>query len=401
MHWSDATKLVALMKKIILIALLSVVIGCDDADEKKLDGEKSSEKTVQRDQKSSDSDNQPSARRGEGRRPGGRAGGRGGDPKAGAQFRDRPVPVAVTKVERGRVEAFYASTASLTAEEEAAVVARTQGVVEQIFVEEGDYVAAGAPLAQLDTRRLELEVARSRTNIESYERAFKRAKSLYETKMISPDAYDQALYNLERENASLNLQLYELDEATIKAPIDGVITLRHIKLGNTLNSNDRAFELKRSEVIEAVLNVPEKELSKLEKGQLAIVRIDALDSAEFEGVVNRVSPEIDPSSGTFRVTVSLNNPDNILKPGMFARVNVRYDSNENTLLLAREAVVTQKDENSVFVVKAGQATRQTITIGYAMGSSVEVLEGLDEGDQVVITGQGGLRDGASVRLVPL
>ena len=389
------------MKKIILIALLSVVIGCDDADEKGLDGEKSSEKTVQRDQKSSDSNNQPSARRRESRRPGGRAGGRGGDPKAGVQFRDRPVPVAVTKVERGRVDAFYASTASLTAEEEAVVVARTQGVVEQIFVEEGDYVAAGAPLAQLDTRRLELEVARTRTNIESYERAFERSKRLYETKMISPDAYDQALYNLERENASLNLQLYELDEATIKAPIDGVITLRHIKLGNTLNSNDRAFELKRSEVIEAVLNVPEKELSKLEKGQLAIVLIDALDAAEFEGVVNRVSPEIDPSSGTFRVTVSLNNSDNILKPGMFARVNVRYDSNENTLLLAREAVVTQKDENSVFVVKAGQATRQTITIGYAMGSSVEVLEGLDEGDQVVITGQGGLRDGASVRLVPL
>jgi len=389
------------MKKIILIALLSVVIGCDDADEKGLDGEKSSEKTIQRDQKSSDSNNQPNARRGEGRRPGGRAGGRGGDPKAGVQFRDRPVPVAVTKVERGRVDAFYASTASLTAEEEAVVVARTQGVVEQIFVEEGDYVAAGAPLAQLDTRRLELEVARTRTNIESYERAFERSKRLYETKMISPDAYDQALYNLERENASLNLQLYELDEATIKAPIDGVITLRHIKLGNTLNSNDRAFELKRSEVIEAVLNVPEKELSKLEKGQLAIVLIDALDAAEFEGVVNRVSPEIDPSSGTFRVTVSLNNSDNILKPGMFARVNVRYDSNENTLLLAREAVVTQKDENSVFVVKAGQATRQTITIGYAMGSSVEVLEGLDEGDQVVITGQGGLRDGASVRLVPL
>ena len=206
------------MKKIILIALLSVVIGCDDADEKGLDGEKSSEKTVQRDQKSSDSNNQPNARRGEGRRPGGRAGGRGGDPKAGVQFRDRPVPVAVTKVERGRVDAFYASTASLTAEEEAVVVARTQGVVEQIFVEEGDYVAAGAPLAQLDTRRLELEVARTRTNIESYERAFERSKRLYETKMISPDAYDQALYNLERENASLNLQLYAVSYTHLTLP---------------------------------------------------------------------------------------------------------------------------------------------------------------------------------------
>ena len=389
------------MKKITLIVLLSIVMGCDDADDKSSDGEKLSVETAQTEQVSVDKKTQSRRGRGERGRPGGPPDGRSRDPKAGAQFRDRPVPVAVTIVERGRVDAFYASTATLIAEEEAAVVARTQGVVEQIFVEEGDHVVAGTPLAQLDPRRLELEVARTRTNIESYERAFERSKRLYETKMISPDAYDQALYNLERENASLNLQLYELDEATIKAPIDGVITLRHIKLGNTLNSNDRAFELKRSDVVEAVLNVPEKELPKLKKGQLAIVLIDALDAAEFEGVVNRVSPEIDPSSGTFRVTVSLDNPDNTLKPGMFARVSVLYDSNENTLLVAREAVVTQKDENSVFVVKAGQATRQTITIGYAMGSSVEVLEGLDEGDQVVITGQGGLRDGASVRLVPL
>ncbi len=389
------------MKKITLIVLLSIVMGCDDADEKSSDGEKLSVETAQTEQVSVDKKTQSRRGRGERGRPGGPPNGRSRDPKAGAQFRDRPVPVAVTIVERGRVDAFYASTATLIAEEEAAVVARTQGVVEQIFVEEGDHVVAGTPLAQLDPRRLELEVARTRTNIESYERAFERSKRLYETKMISPDAYDQALYNLERENASLNLQLYELDEATIKAPIDGVITLRHIKLGNTLNSNDRAFELKRSDVVEAVLNVPEKELPKLKKGQLAIVLIDALDEAEFEGVVNRVSPEIDPSSGTFRVTVSLDNPDNTLKPGMFARVSVLYDSNENTLLVAREAVVTQKDENSVFVVKAGQATRQSITIGYAMGSSVEVLEGLDEGDQVVITGQGGLRDGASVRLVPL
>ena len=389
------------MKKITLIVLLSIVMGCDDADEKSSDGEKLSVETAQTEQVSVDKKTQSRRGRGERGRPGGPPNGRSRDPKAGAQFRDRPVPVAVTIVERGRVDAFYASTATLIAEEEAAVVARTQGVVEQIFVEEGDHVVAGTPLAQLDPRRLELEVARTRTNIESYERAFERSKRLYETKMISPDAYDQALYNLERENASLNLQLYELDEATIKAPIDGVITLRHIKLGNTLNSNDRAFELKRSDVVEAVLNVPEKELPKLKKGQLAIVLIDALDEAEFEGVVNRVSPEIDPSSGTFRVTVSLDNPDNTLKPGMFARVSVLYDSNENTLLVAREAVVTQKDENSVFVVKAGQATRQSITIGYVMGSSVEVLEGLDEGDQVVITGQGGLRDGASVRLVPL
>ena len=316
-----------------------------------------------------------------------------------AQFADRPVPVAVTEVTRGRADAFYFSSASLTAEEEAAVVARTQGVVIKIFVEEGDLVAVGAALAQLDTRRLQLEVERTRTNIESFERALERSKQLFESKMISPDAYDQAHYNVEREKATLNLQLYELEEATIKAPIEGVVTLRHIKLGNTLNANDPAFEIKRSAIVEAILNVPEKEMIKMSPGHLAIVQVDALNEAKFEGVVERVAPEIDPNSGTFRVTISLNNPDNVLKPGMFARVNVRYDSSDNTLLVARDAVVTQKDENAVFVVRQGKAVRQLVTLGYNMGNLVEIIEGVSEGDQVVISGQGGLRDGTSVRVV--
>ncbi|MDA0788926.1 MAG: efflux RND transporter periplasmic adaptor subunit [Proteobacteria bacterium] len=318
-----------------------------------------------------------------------------------AQFKDRPVPVAVTTVERGRVDAFYSTTASLTAEEEASIVARTQGVVEAIFVEEGDFVDAETPLAQLDTDMLELEVARTRTNVESFERAYQRASQLRETRMISPEAYDQARYNLDREKATLALQLYQLEEATIRAPIDGVITRRLIKLGNTLAPNSAAFEIKRADTIEAILNVPEKELVKISRGQLARVSIDALNEREFEGVVKRVAPEVDPTSGTFRVTVALDNPDRVLKPGMFARVSVRYDSNDNTLLVAREAVVTQKDESAVFVVRGGIATRQIVRTGYEMDSQVELLDGVGEGEQVVITGQGGLRDGASVRVVPL
>lgn len=307
----------------------------------------------------------------------------------------------MTLVERGRVDAFYATTTTLTSQEEAVVVARTQGVVEQIFAEEGDRVARGEPLAQLDTRRLELEVRRTRTNIESFERAFARSKQLLETSMISPEAHDQARYNLEREKASLALQIYELAEATIRAPIDGVVTKREIKLGNTLSPNSPAFEIKRVDAIEAILNVPEKEVNKVQKGQLARVTVDALESTGFEGVVDRVAPEIDADSGTFRVTVRLENTQGLLRPGMFARVGVRYDSNENTLLLKREAVVTQKDESSVFVVRDGVASRQAVKLGYAMGNDIEILDGLGEGDEVVVTGQGGLRDGSPVRVVQL
>lgn len=317
------------------------------------------------------------------------------------RLQSRPVPVAVTEVQRGRVDAIYSTTASLTAGEEAVVVAKTQGIVEAIHVEEGDQVTTGMPLAQLDTRRLELEVARTRTNIDSFERAFDRAKKLYDTKMISPDAYDQARFNLEREQANLALQLYELEEATIRAPIDGIVTVRHIKLGNTLAPNNSAFEVKRSDIVEAVLNVPERELVKLEEGQLATVRIDALQGSQFLGVVERVAPQIDPQSGTFRVTVALDNPDNVLKPGMFARVDIRFDSNEDALLVSRDAVVTKKDGSTVFVVREGLAMRQPVRVGYSMGGEIEIIDGLNEGDQVIVTGQGSLRDGAPVRVVRL
>lgn len=317
------------------------------------------------------------------------------------RFQNRPVPVSVTSVQRGRVDAYYASTTTLTAVEEASVVARTQGVVEKIFVEEGDRVTADQPLAQLDTRTLELQVAITRTNIQSLDRAYTRAEQLFKTKMISPDAFDNAKFNLEREKANLALQLHQLEEATIRAPIDGVITVRHIKLGNTLSPNNPAFEIKRSDSLEAILNVPEKELSKLDVGQQARVKIDALANEYFEGRVDRIAPQIDPDSGTFRVTVKLDNPDGRLKPGMFARVDVRYDSSENTLLVSRDAIVTQKDESSVFVVRDGLAMRQQVVTGYSTGTEVEILEGLGEGDEVVVTGQGGLRDGASVRVVPL
>ena len=315
------------------------------------------------------------------------------------KFSARPVPVSTAAVERGRLDAYYTSTATLTAVEEAVVVARTNGIVEAIYVEEGILVSKGQALAQLDTQRLSLEVGRTQTNLDSLQRVFNRAEQLFKRNMISPDAHDQARFNLEREQARLALQLHDLEEATIKAPIDGVITLRHIKLGNTLTPNAPAFELKRADIVEAVLNVPEKELSKLKPNQLAKVRIDALEQAEFIGYIDRVSPQIDADSGTVRVTVKLENELDLLKPGMFARVEVLFDSHENTLLVAREAIIMQRDEQRVFMVKEGLAVVQSVTTGYLMGDLIEVVDGLSEGDQVVVRGQSSLREGTSVRVV--
>ena len=314
-------------------------------------------------------------------------------------FKSRPVPVSIDDVVLGAIDATYATTATLSAVEEALVVARTQGIVETIFVEEGMVVEKGTPLAQLDTRRLALDMARTETNLESLKRALNRADQLYASKMISPDAFDQARFNYEREAAVLALLAHDLSEATIRAPINGVITVRHIKLGNTLQPNSQAFEMKRSDVIEAILNVPEQELLKLKPDQPASIRVDALRGWVVDGQVLRIAPEVNAATGTFRVTVTMLNPDGQLKPGMFARVDILYDRYSDALLVSREAVITQRNEKSVFVLSGETVKRQLIETGYTQGDRVEVKAGLSLGDQVVVRGQSTLKDGGLVRVV--
>lgn len=326
-----------------------------------------------------------------------------------ARFRDmaarqreaeRPaVPVATAKVRRGVVDAYFRGATNLTAAEEAAVVARTRGIVEAIFVEEGDAVRQNDPLAQLETERLALEVARSQTQLESLRAAYERATRMHDAKMISPNDFDTAHYNYEAEKANLAVREYELREATIRAPLDGVVTRRHVKVGHTLNPNEPAFEMKRLRNIEAILNVPEREIGRIRPGQHARVQVDALPEAPFAGSVARVAPEVDANSGTFRVTVSLDNDDGRLKPGMFVRVDVRVDRREDALLAPLEAVVALRDQSSLFVVEDGVAARRQVATGYVSDGNIEIVDGVAAGETIVASGQDGLREGTPVRVV--
>lgn len=309
------------------------------------------------------------------------------------------IPVAVAQVRRGLIEAFYQGSTNLTAAGEAVVVARTRGVVEAIFAEEGDVVTAGQPLAQLETERLALELARSEAQLERLKTAYERADRMFEAKMISPNDFDDAKFAFAAEETNLQLRQYELREATIRATIDGVVTRRHIKVGHTLNQNTPAFEMKRLDTIEAELNVPEREIVRIRQGQSARVRIDALPDENFTGEVARVAPEVDPTSGTFRVTVRLANTEQRLKPGMFARIDVRIDARPNALLVPLAAVVTRRDRSSVFAVQGGTAERRPVATGYFSDGNVEILHGVAEGEWVVTTGQEGLRDGVGVLVV--
>ena len=310
------------------------------------------------------------------------------------------IPVEVAAVSIGPIEAAYRGTATIEAADEATVVAKTSGVVEEILVEEGDRVSTGDPLARLETDRLKLEAQRSEATFNQAEQDYRRNQSLFQQKLISREVYDRSRFEMEAARAANRLAALTLREAVIRAPFDGVVSARHIKLGNMVQANSATFEVTQLDTLEAQIFVPERDIYKLGPEQPAVLNVDAWPDESFTGSVRRINPVVDPTTGTVKVTVELTDPSGKLKPGMFGRVEIRYDRHDDAVLVARDAVLVEDAAESVFVVNAeGRALRRAIRTGYADDDNVEALDGLAEGEQVVTTGQTNLKDNAKVEVV--
>lgn len=310
-----------------------------------------------------------------------------------------PVPVEVLSPLRGDVFAMYSGTASLETEEEALVVAKVGGEVKELLVEESDRVNAGQILARLDGDRLRLEMERSLANLKKLQQEYDRNVELYEKGLVSSGAFEGIKYELDALQAAYKLAKLEYSYTEIEAPIDGVISERLIKVGNTISANDPVFRITDMEPLLGYLFVPEKEFRRLKPGQPAQVSVDAIPGQTFDASILRVSPVVDPETGTFKVTLAVTDPDNRLKPGMFGRFQIIYERRENVLLIPRMAVLEDDAEKTVFVVEDGVARRRDVETGYSRGENVEVLKGLSEGESVITLGQTGLKDGAEVTVV--
>lgn len=308
------------------------------------------------------------------------------------------VPVEVATVGRNEISASYGGTASLEAPAEAQVVAKGSGVVLQIFVEEGDQVTAGQVLARIDPDRPRLEMERARATVRKLENNYRRSKELLESKLVSAEASEQIRYDLESARASYELAQLELSHTNIVAPISGVIAQRMIKPGNLIALNAPAFRIVDISQLEAVLNVPERELATLKAGMPLRMIADAVPGRVFEGRVDRISPVVDPGSGTFRVVTAFEG-GGLLRPGMFGRIEVVYDQRKDALTMPRIALLDDEGEPAVYVVRENKAVRTPVELGYVNGELAEVLSGVKEGDEVVTAGKVAIRDGSSVEII--
>lgn len=310
-----------------------------------------------------------------------------------------PVPVEVAPVQRRPIEASYSGTAALQATEEAEVVAKTSGVLLEILTEEGQRVRAGQVLARIDPDRARLEVARAEAMLRKLEAEYARSQELFRRKLVAADAHERLRFDVETQRAAWNLARLELDHTEVKAPISGVVAQRLVKVGNLIQLNQPMFRIVHTDRLEAVLNVPEREVGKLQPGAEVSLTVDALPGRRFAGVLDRISPVVDPATGTFRATAFFDSGEGALKPGMFGRIQVVYERRADVLTVPRQALLEDEAEPAVYVVVDGKAVRTPVRLGYMNGAFAEVVDGLEEGDTVVTAGKVAIRDGSRVQVI--
>lgn len=339
----------------------------------------------------------------------------------------RAQPVDVATPERVSLAGKISLVGSLRAKQQVQVTARVSGRVLSIDVDRGDRVRAGQVLARLDddelrqqVRRAEaaLQVARAslsqrRAELDNVRAEEGRYRNLRDDGVVSSQQLEQARTSVAVSEAQANLaeaqvaqaeaELEELrirlGQTQIAAPLSGVVGERHVDPGVLVSPATPMLLILDLSRMVTVVNVPERDITKVEVGTPARVFVDAVPGEGFEGRVVRISPLLDSETRTAPVEIELDNPDSKLKAEMFARVELNLTTGRRALLVSRDALVYRNGNSGVFVVEGDRAHFRPIQTGLVEGDRIEIVTGVTESDVVVTRGANLLNSGDSVRVL--
>ena len=364
-----------------------------------------------------------------------------------------PAPVAITAAPAGQqnVNRVLRVTGTLTAAEEAEVAAETTGRVTGTPVERGSRVAEGSPLitlsqveaqaavsdaeasvAQLEARlAIELgepfsidkvpEVAAAKATRDLAGAEFDRIRSLLEQKVVSQAEFDQRRTQVEATNnqyraarnsaqqqfrmlegakARLSLARKSLADTVVRAPFAGLVMDRKVSVGDFVTRGTKVATVVKIAPLRVELTVPEQSAGLITSGEKVRLQVDAFPGRYFEGEVRFVSPAFRPDQRALTIEAILPNPDDALKPGMFAAAEVLLPASAPAVVVPAGAVVTVAGMSHVFVVRGTSVEQRMITTGLTLGPVTEVLQGLSAGETVATSRVEALSDGAQVRVGP-
>jgi RND family efflux transporter MFP subunit len=293
---------------------------------------------------------------------------------------------------------------------QAKISAKIPGKVERILVEEGDRVEADQRLLQLDktdymltVRQADAAVNVAEANFSKATAEWSRAQELLEKGISSQQQYDLAKSAFEIAEASvkqaradLGLARNQLNNTDVTTLFGGTVIHRYVDIGERVSPNQPLFEVAEIDPVEVEIGVSDKRFSELALDQPVTIVVDGYPERSFTGVVKKIQPAIDSMTRTFKVTVEVANPQELLKPGMFARAEIEIGYHPDALVMPRAATLEEEGHYYAVAIREDKAHRTEITLGFRDGDRVEVLSGLSEGEQVVVEGAYALAEGAPV-----
>jgi membrane fusion protein (multidrug efflux system) len=309
-----------------------------------------------------------------------------------------PVPVAVEAASRGAIASYYTATATLTAEKEAQVLARTNGVVEQLFCEEGDMVTTGQRLLQIEDSEYRLRVEQEVANVAGLRDRHDRLHNMREQNLVSPEEYETIRNQLAAAEAAEGLARLNLSYAAVSAPFNGRIVERLVDQGQNVSAGTPLFRISDFDPLLAVVHVPSKEFKKLKQDQPVDLVLDS-NGERFKGHIKLISPVIDPNSGTIKVTIEIPKYPAGTRPGDFAEVSIVTERRSDRMLVPKIAVFPDQGEQIVYVAADSTAERRMVEVGFEDADNAEILSGVNDGEYIVVKGQRSLKHGAPIKIL--
>ncbi len=335
---------------------------------------------------------------------------------------EEKIPVEVASAQRKTIARSLAYDGDIKGEFEVEVFSRVPDRIEKFHVDVGDRVRQGGMIARVRATAIEQAVLQAeaglvaaRSQEANVRLEFERSQRLFQEKALSQqqlDAiktqYEAVTAQREQAEAMVKTAKSQLNDALITAPISGVVATREYEEGDMASPARPLVTIVQMTRVKVAFDAAESDIGLLRPGQQAEIRVKSFPERIFKGTVSEISPVLDRMTRMARVEVVLDNRDQALKPGMFARVEVRVGSIDSVVVVPRHATIesTSLVENGlqkvvrkdffVYVVREGRAEHRKLEIAYANHEFVAVSSGLTEGEQYVTVGQAALRDSAQI-----
>jgi RND family efflux transporter MFP subunit len=309
-----------------------------------------------------------------------------------------PYKVSVYQVSTANQAQVLSFSGTIEPENIAQVGFAVPGVINQISVEEGQYVTQGQLLASIDATEFSNTLAIANAGLEQAEDMYKRLNGLYEKGSLPAKDYMDIKTKVAQAKAQKRISAKHISDSRLYAPMSGIISAKMIERGSAAAPGVPAFTIIKTDMVYLKISVSESEVGTVKPGTSASIFIPTLQET-FEGKISIINPQADAVSKTYSVKIKLSNKNGHLLPGMIAEAKITTGKNIDAITIPAQAIVRDADDITYVFVANGQkkAVRKRITAGAITGKNeIIVTDGLQQGDQVVISGQTRLKDGVLV-----